>query len=216
MQGSPSLKDYKTVSDQSEIEIVISKSRFIGRCYPCSSEDDAISIIDSIRKKHWDASHNCFAYSIGSRGERARFSDDGEPSGTAGAPMMEAIRNLGVTNVLCVVTRYFGGILLGTGGLVRAYGRCCADTVRNANIVNMIEHEEYAFIMPYPMWAKLSDMFAYYGTIQETDFSDVVKVKVWIPAFTSEMFLHEVSERTDAKVLGERMAVSYRPYRENK
>ena len=111
---------FRTVKAPSSVELVINRSRFIGQCFPISSEEEALEKLSELRKKYWDATHNCYAYSVGQKGEIARFSDDGEPGGTAGMPMMDALRGAGVTDVLCVVTRYFGGILLGTGGLVRA------------------------------------------------------------------------------------------------
>ena len=112
---------YRTVKQPGEAELVIKRSRFIGRCFPVADEQEALRLLEQVRRQHWDATHNCYAYSVGVSGACARYSDDGEPSGTAGLPMMEALRRSGVTDALVVVTRYFGGILLGAGGLVRAY-----------------------------------------------------------------------------------------------
>ena len=123
------MKPYKSVKQCSEAEYTVNRSRFIGRCFPVESEEAALCLLGDIRKKHWDATHNCFAYRIGENAA-ARFSDDGEPGGTAGKPIMDVLTGRGLTNVLCVVTRYFGGILLGAGGLVRAYSKSAvaADT----------------------------------------------------------------------------------------
>ena len=121
---------YRTVKQESEIELVIKRSRFIGRCFPVTNEQEALALLERIRRQHWDATHNCYAYSIGEHGACARFSDDGEPSGTAGMPMMEAIRRIGVTDVLVVVTRYFGGILLGAGIVVTGLVICLALAIR--------------------------------------------------------------------------------------
>ena len=115
------MKPYKSVKQCSEAEYTVNRSRFIGRCFPVDSEEAALCLLSDIRKRHWDATHNCFAYRIGETAAAARFSDDGEPGGTAGKPIMDVLTGKGLTNVLCVVTRYFGGILLGAGGLVRAY-----------------------------------------------------------------------------------------------
>lgn len=216
MQDSIGISEYKTVAQKSEIEIVISKSRFIGRCFPCVNEDEALSTLDSIRKKHWDASHNCFAYSIGSRGERARFSDDGEPSGTAGAPMMDALKNIGVTDLICVITRYFGGILLGAGGLVRAYSRCCSEAVKAASIVTMLPSELCSFELPYSTWAKISDMFYKCGVIESTDFTDLVRVKVWVATKQRSEFFHEITDRTDGAINGVVLKSGYMPIKEIK
>ena len=113
------LKPYKTARAASETEFTVNKSRFIGRCFPVSSEEEALARLDEIRKLHHDATHNCWAYNL--RGGIMRFSDDGEPGGTAGMPMLQVLQRENLHNVVCVVTRYFGGILLGAGGLVRAY-----------------------------------------------------------------------------------------------
>lgn len=115
------LERYKTVRRAGEKEIVIKKSRFIGHVRPVETEDEAIAFIEEIKKKHWNATHNCSAYMIGERDEIQKQSDDGEPSGTAGKPILEVIKNQGLKNVAIVVTRYFGGIMLGAGGLIRAY-----------------------------------------------------------------------------------------------
>ena len=131
------MKPYKSVKQRSEAEYTVNRSRFIGRCFPVDSEEAALCLLGDIRKKHWDATHNCFAYRIGDNAA-ARFSDDGEPGGTAGKPIMDVLTGRGLTNVLCVVTRYFGGILLGAGGLVRAYSKSAADAVTKAGVVSYL------------------------------------------------------------------------------
>lgn len=110
------LERYKTVRRAGDKEIVIKKSRFIGHVMPVEREEEAVSFIEEIKKRHWNATHNCSAYMIGERDEIQKQSDDGEPSGTAGKPILEVIRNQGLKNVAIVVTRYFGGIMLGAGG----------------------------------------------------------------------------------------------------
>ena len=96
---------YRTVKGPASVELVINKSRFIGQCFPITTEIEALEKLAALRKQYWDATHNCYAYSVGKKGEIARFSDDGEPGGTAGMPMMDALRGAGVTDVLCAVTR---------------------------------------------------------------------------------------------------------------
>ena len=113
--------EYQTVYEGNEAEITEKKSRFIATVRPARSEEDALVFIESMRKKYWDASHNCFAYVVGERCELQRCSDDGEPGGTAGRPMLDVLIGEGLHDTAVVVTRYFGGTLLGTGGLVRAY-----------------------------------------------------------------------------------------------
>ncbi|MCR4716736.1 MAG: YigZ family protein [Lachnospiraceae bacterium] len=125
----------KIVYIEGEGEIVEKKSRFIGNCYPIKTEEEALSLIEAIRKKHYDARHHCYAYSIGKTQPLLRFSDDGEPQGTAGKPILEIITNANVTDCLIIVTRYFGGTLLGTGGLVRAYTLAAKEAINDATVV---------------------------------------------------------------------------------
>ena len=146
---------YKTIAKAAEWEIVIQKSRFIGHCYPVNSQEEAEEKLGELRKQYWDASHNCYAYVIGRKGEVARFSDDGEPGGTAGRPMMEVLKALDLVDLLVVVTRYFGGTLLGAGGLVRAYSRTASETVQLAGIISMLPTNHYALSMAYPQWSRL-------------------------------------------------------------
>ena len=115
--------NYRVLLSGGEGEIVEKKSRFISTIRKCETEEEAVAFIEEMKKKYWDARHNCSAFIIGSRGELTRCSDDGEPSGTAGRPMLEVLTGSGIRNIAVVVTRYFGGTLLGTGGLVRAYSK---------------------------------------------------------------------------------------------
>ena len=117
------LEQYKTVLEQGQQEIVEKKSRFIATVRPVKTEEEAKSFIEEIKKIYWNATHNVFAYQIGERNEIQRFSDDGEPQGTAGMPVLDVLQREDIKNTAIVVTRYFGGTLLGTGGLVRAYGK---------------------------------------------------------------------------------------------
>lgn len=118
-----------------EGEIVEKKSRFIGQIEPVNSEEEAYAFVEKIKKKHYDARHNCFAFSIGEKMPLLRFSDDGEPQGTAGKPILEVINGSGIHNICIVVTRYFGGTLLGTGGLVRAYGGAVKEGLANSVVI---------------------------------------------------------------------------------
>jgi hypothetical protein len=127
------LKPYKTLLKAADGEFIVNKSRFIGYGCPCETEEEALAFLASIRTKHKDATHNCYAYIIGPNMGIMRYSDDGEPGGTAGMPIIEVMKARGVTNCAVVVTRYFGGILLGAGGLVRAYSQGAA-TALNAEV----------------------------------------------------------------------------------
>ena len=114
------MSGYRTIARQAKVETIIKKSRFIGSAFPIRTVEEANEILATFRKQMWDANHHCYAYVLGERGEKKKFSDDGEPQGTAGMPILDVIDKKGLTYVLVVVTRYFGGVLLGAGGLVRA------------------------------------------------------------------------------------------------
>ena len=132
------VKEYYIIGQESECEIIINKSRFIGRAFPIKDEEDAIEKIRSIRAQYPDATHHCYAYITGSGGNVQRFNDDGEPGGTAGMPILQVIQQQQLENVLVVVTRYFGGIKLGAGGLVRAYSKTAAEAISKAGKKKMV------------------------------------------------------------------------------
>ena len=129
----------KRVHKDGSAQITEKKSRFIGDVYNIENEEDALYYINETKKKYWDARHNCWAYSIGEKQPALRCSDDGEPSGTAGLPVLEVFRKNDITNFACVVTRYFGGIKLGAGGLVRAYSSCASLALKENIIVPIVE-----------------------------------------------------------------------------
>ena len=133
-KGDFMLKKYKTILAQAEAEIVEKKSRFIATVRPVKTEEEAKAFIEEMKKKYWNATHNVFAYQIGERNELQRFSDDGEPQGTAGMPVLSVLKGEDVKDTAIVVTRYFGGTLLGTGGLVRAYGHSAKEGLLAAGI----------------------------------------------------------------------------------
>ena len=130
--------EYKIVYAGGEAQIIEKKSRFIATVVPVETEEEALAFIESLRKKYWDATHNCYAYVVGERNEIQRCSDDGEPSGTAGRPMMDVLAGAGVHNAAVVVTRYFGGTLLGTGGLIRAYSLAVQEGLAAAEVITRI------------------------------------------------------------------------------
>ena len=146
---------YRTVASPGQDEIVIQKSRFIADCAPVQSEEEAIRFLESIRQKTRDARHHCYAYTIGSNMGVMRYSDDGEPAGTAGLPMMAVIKREAVCNVCVVVTRYFGGILLGAAGLLRAYTQACSLGLKAAGIVTMEPTVSVLCDVPYPLWDRV-------------------------------------------------------------
>ena len=143
----------KVIQKNSKIELVINRSRFLGQCFIVKSSDEVQSTLEAIRKKYWDATHNCFAYIL--KDGMARFSDDGEPSGTAGMPIMEVLKSNAAIDVLCVVTRYFGGILLGAGGLVRAYSKAASSALQEAGLFILVPCVTYRVTSPYGLYSKI-------------------------------------------------------------
>ena len=140
---------YKILYKEGEAEISEKKSRFIAHIAPAQTEEEAQAFIEKIKKQYWDARHNCWAYSIGEKQPALRCSDDGEPSGTAGKPMLEVLTGQELHNVVAVVTRYFGGILLGTGGLVRAYSEATKRAIENSDVVKIVSGERYIIEVSY-------------------------------------------------------------------
>ncbi len=206
---------FRTVKTSSSIELVINKSRFIGQCFPLSSEEEALDRLTSLRKQYWDATHNCYAYSVGQKGEIARFSDDGEPGGTAGMPMMDALRGAGVTNVLCVVTRYFGGILLGTGGLVRAYSRACSEAIQAAGVVRMAPCDLIRFSIPYTQWALFQQEARRQDAALTPEYRERVDCIAVIEAERSKTFLDAVFDQSAGTLTGTIFGREYRPVEEH-
>jgi uncharacterized YigZ family protein len=162
------------------------KSRFIAKVYSVSTEQEANEYIEAARKKYWDARHNCYAFIIGANSEVTRCSDDGEPSGTAGKPILEVISGTGVYNCLVIVTRYFGGTLLGTGGLVRAYTKACKDALEDSALARVVSGEEYMVVVDYSFVGKIQriaeDMNA---TITNTEYLEKVSFTIQIEAGSS-------------------------------
>ena len=150
------MKDgYRTLLREGAREFIVNKSRFIGYGAPCRKEEEALSFLARIRTKHKDASHNCYAYVIGENAGIMRYSDDGEPGGTAGLPIIEVIRAWEVVDCAVVVTRYFGGVLLGTGGLVRAYTEGCKSALEASGIVTMRKTVRLLAEVDYSTWQRL-------------------------------------------------------------
>ena len=207
MSDAPS---FRTVRAAASVELVINRSRFIGQCFPVSSEAEALDILQGLRKKYWDATHNCYAYSVGQKGEIARFSDDGEPGGTAGMPMMDALRGAGVTNALCVVTRYFGGILLGTGGLVRAYSRACAEAIRAAGVVRMASCDLVEFSVPYAQWTMFQQEARRQGAPLEPEYGELVRCVAAVEAEKADAFLSSIFDLSAGTLTGRRVGFEYR------
>lgn len=145
------LESYKVITKNGTGEIIEKKSRFIANVFAVESQEEAEEKIAEISKKYWDARHNCYAFVIGENSENTRCSDNGEPSGTAGKPILEVITGAGITNVLVIVTRYFGGVLLGTGGLVRAYTQAAQAGIANSEVGTKVYAQKLTLKVGYNM-----------------------------------------------------------------
>jgi uncharacterized YigZ family protein len=168
---------YRTFKEAGVKEIVIKKSRFIGYGFAVSSEEEANQQIERIRKEHWNATHNCFAYVIGDRDQIQKQSDDGEPSGTAGKPILEVIKAKELHNVLIIVTRYFGGIMLGAGGLIRAYSDGAVAAIEASSAVLKQLHSVVEVEVDYTWLGKLENELRNRQVLTgETQFADNVKL----------------------------------------
>ncbi len=172
--------EYKTIAAPCEAKFIEKKSEFIGYLCPVSTEEDAIAFIEEVRALHRKATHNCYAYIL-RENNTARHSDDGEPGGTAGVPIYEVLRKEGLTDVCCVVTRYFGGIMLGAGGLVRAYTKGAKDAVDVAQIKCMAAAHELVVTVDYGLYGRLAQIFLDFDArVQNEEFADNVKITLCI------------------------------------
>ena len=205
---------YRSVDKSSETEYIINRSRFIGRCFPVTSEEAALSLLGDIRKKNWDATHNCFAYRIGETASIARFSDDGEPGGTAGMPIMDVLRSKELTDVLVVVTRYFGGVLLGAGGLVRAYSRSAADAVSEAGIVSYIPAKQLSISMDYSRYGAMEQYIRSTVQVEDVEFMENVTMRITVAGERLDAFIKDITERSDGRCVPQITGESYLRVRE--
>lgn len=194
------MKEYVTIQGPAQDEFVERKSRFIGYIAPVETEEEAQQFIASIKAQRRDATHNTFAYIL--RSGAKRYSDDGEPQGTAGVPMLDCLEKEGLTDVAVVVTRYFGGILLGAGGLVRAYSHGCKIAVDAAQRKVMCPCVLCRMEMDYSMYGKVNYLLPQYQmVVQSTDFGAAVQMEVLFKADCYERFVKEVTELSAALVV---------------
>ncbi|MGN0151563.1 MAG: YigZ family protein [Wujia sp.] len=194
------IDSYLNLVQGGEGEIVEKKSRFIGQIEPVSSEEEAYAFIDRIKKKHYDARHNCFAFSIGADMPLLRFSDDGEPQGTAGKPILEVINNSGIHNICIVVTRYFGGTLLGTGGLVRAYTEAAKEALLACETKLMQRIRPVDIVADYTDVGRIQYILASADIrILDTVYAEKVTFQVEIPVEECDRIVKAVTEATGAK-----------------
>lgn len=190
----------KMIYQGGSAEVIEKKSRFIGEIYPIGSEEEAQNIVNQIRKKHYDARHHCFAYVLGEKNEVERCSDDGEPSGTAGRPMLDVILGEDIYNVAVVVTRYFGGVLLGTGGLVRAYSKAVQEGLAQSTIIKKIYGISLEVITDYTGIGKIQYIAGERGLpILDSEYTDKVTLHLMIPADEAESVQKAVTEGTNGR-----------------
>jgi len=191
-------------------EIEEKKSRFIANVSPVGTEEEALAFIGAMKKKYWDARHNCYAYVLGERGELARFSDDGEPSGTAGKPILEVLLGMEVRDLVVVVTRYFGGTLLGTGGLVRAYTQAAQAGMAASVIRTMRYGTMLAVTTDYNGIGRIQYLLGMRKImIEEPEYTDVVTLKVRVPYEEEEAVRKEITEATAGKAQIEKVKELY-------
>ncbi len=196
------MTEHKTILKPGTGEIEEKRSRFIAVAVHCESEEEALTFVDSIRKKHYDARHNCFAYIIGEKGELERASDDGEPQKTAGQPILSVLRGEELKNVCCVVTRYFGGTLLGTGGLVRAYTDSARLAVQNAEIVTNRLGRVLTIRTNYTDMGKIQYILAQ-QELEPADiaYTDSVLITVCVPEELLQTIQSKITEATAANAV---------------
>ena len=191
---------YKIVYEGGSGEIEEKKSRFIATVRPVGSEEEVTAFLAEMKKKYWDARHNCFAYVIGERGQLQRCSDDGEPNGTAGKPMLDVLLGNELRNVAVVVTRYFGGTLLGTGGLVRAYSQAVKAGLRASVVITKILGVKLHIETDYTTFGKIQYILAQRELkILDTVYTDKVELEVLIPKTELEQVMHAITEGTNAQ-----------------
>lgn len=192
---------YKTIQKEAFGEFVERHSKFISYAKPVETEDDAISFINKIKTKHWDAKHNVYAYSL-LKGSIMRYSDDGEPHGTAGVPVLDILKKNEVTNIVVVVTRYFGGILLGTGGLVRAYSSAAKLALDSAVVINMVSCFRAQLFCDYSLYGKISSILAELGAkIEESEFLDNVKIIFYIEKKKLNVLNDKLNEVSSGEII---------------
>lgn len=197
------MKNFKTVYQEADSLDVIKKSKFIGYIKPIKTVEEAQAFIDVIRKKHWDASHNVPVYVLGDQFQVQKYSDDGEPSGTAGVPILNILKNEGITDVVIVVTRYFGGVKLGTGGLVRAYSQSAKSALLEAKVIEMLVYQKVHVSMNYTLYGKFQNYLSLNPEylVEETLYTDGVETVLYIGIENLESFKSKVIDMTNAQVV---------------
>ena len=205
------MEEYLVPTGYGEDEFIEKKSRFIGRCWLVETEEEALEKIQQMKKQHYDATHNCWAYIIKDGG--MRFSDDGEPGGTAGNPMMQVLQREQLYNVVCVVTRYFGGILLGAGGLVRAYTKGARIAVDAAGKSMKRVWSVLYVPCPYTFYERVKlEVAAYGGIIRDTQFGADIELELLFPEANLQPFLDRITDMSAGTIEGMMTGQEYRAF----
>ena len=205
------MEEYLVPTGFGEAEFVEKKSRFIGRVWLVETEEEALEKIQAMKKQHYDATHNCWAYII--KGGAMRFSDDGEPGGTAGMPMVQVLQREGLYNVVCVVTRYFGGVLLGAGGLVRAYTKGAKIAVDAAGKSIKRVWDVLYLPCPYSWYERIKlEIAAFGGILRDTQFGAEVELEILLAEAQTEPFLTRLTDMTAATVEAMEIGKEYRAF----
>jgi uncharacterized YigZ family protein len=194
------LPQYYTVKGPGEHEIVIQKSRFICHVNRVTTEEEAQEFIQEIKKKHWNATHNCSAYLVGEHDQFQKANDDGEPSGTAGVPMLEVLKKRGLKDTVVVVTRYFGGIKLGAGGLVRAYGKATSEGINAVGVVKRTLMQVMHTTVDYTWLGKLeNELRSSVYMLKEIHYLDKVEIETFVEESQTEAFTNWMIELTNGQ-----------------
>ena len=205
------MEEYLVPTGFGEDEFIEKRSRFIGRVWPVDTEEEALEKIQQMKKQHYDATHNCWAYII--KDGAVRFSDDGEPGGTAGMPMVQVLQREGLYNVVCVVTRYFGGVLLGSGGLVRAYTKGTKIAVDAAGKSMKRVWTVLYVPCPYSYYERLKlEVEAFGGILRSTEFGAEVELEILLPEAQTQPFLDRLTDMTAGTVEGMETGQEYRAF----
>ncbi|SOC34936.1 YigZ family protein [Ureibacillus acetophenoni] len=204
------LKNYKTVKGFGEQEIIISKSRFIAYVDRAETEEEAIQFIDKIKKMHPTATHNCSCYMVGENDQIQKANDDGEPSGTAGVPMLEVLKKQGLKDTVVVVTRYFGGIKLGGGGLIRAYGKATTEGISAAQVVERKLHHQLKISIDYTWLGKVeNEIRSSHYILENIAYADQVDIFVYVLSDEEETFTSWMTEITNGQAVVNKVDQTY-------
>ena len=205
------MEEYLVPTDFGEDEFYEKKSHFIGRAWPVETEEEALAKIQEMKKQHYDATHNCWAYII--KDGAVRFSDDGEPGGTAGMPMLQVLQREGLYNIVCVVTRYFGGILLGAGGLVRAYTKGAKIAVDAAGKSMKRVWTALYIPIPYSYYERVKlEVEAFGGILRDTQFGADIELEILMPEAQAQPFLDRLIDMSAGTIEGMETGQEYKAF----